>query len=57
MYINFIFIIQSPIFKGLHKDSLGNCDLFLDVKMENRVLGQIQKNTRHRTGTHFKTQL
>ena len=25
--------------------------------MENRVLGQIQKNIRYKTGTHFKTQL
>ena len=37
------FSIQPLILKGLHMDSLEIFDLFLDVKMENGVSGQIQK--------------
>ena len=48
------FLIQPLLLKGLNKDSLEICDLSWDVKMENDVLGKIQKNTRHKTGTHFK---
>ena len=37
------FIIQPLLLKGLDEDSLEICGLFWDVKMENGVLGLIQK--------------
>ena len=52
-----IFPIQPILLKGIHIYSLVICDLFLDVKMENEVFGQIQKDTLHKTGTNFKTQI
>ena len=38
-----VFSIQPLLLKGVHIYSLGIHELFLDVKMENGVFGQIQK--------------
>ena len=41
--IDISFLIPLILPKNLHKDSLKICELFLDVKMENGLLGKIQK--------------
>ena len=51
----FYFFIQTLLLKGLHKYSLGNYELFLDVKMENGVF-YTYKKARNKTATHFRTQ-
>ena len=53
----YLFFIQPILPKGLHKYSLEILELLSDVKMENGFFGKIQKDTRHKMGTHFKTQL
>ena len=57
MDIRTYFSIQRLLLKGIYLDCLKIFDLFWDIKMENGVLGETQKNTRHKMGTHFKTQL
>ena len=50
------FSIQPPLLKVLHKDFLKIREIFGYVKMENGFLDNTKK-TRHKTGTHFETQL
>ena len=55
MYIGF-FLFDPYLFKAITY-YLQTGELFWNVKMENEIFGQLQKNTRHKTGTYFKTQL
>ena len=41
--------------KGLHKDPLNICELFLYAKIKNWLFGNSPKNQRHKTGTRFTT--
>ena len=55
-YQNLFFSIKLLLLKGIQIYSFNISEILWDVKIENGVLIQIQKNTRHKMGTHFKTQ-
>ena len=56
IYFDWCQIFLIDVKNILHKDPLGIRERFWDVKMENRFRNNT-KNTRHKTGTHFKIQL
>ena len=53
--VKFYFSIQPLLLKGLNIYSFEICELFWYIKIENWVLGQLQKNTRYKTGTYLRT--
>ena len=56
-YISFSIIIKPLLLKGIHEDSLKNCDIFWYIKTEKGVLGGNLKYYKHKTGTYFPQQL
>ena len=52
--VRFYFMVQPLLPKGIHKDSLEMCELFLDVKMKNGVFGLIQKTPDTKRARIFK---
>ena len=42
--VKFYFSIHPLLLKGLHIYYFEICELFLDIKIENGVLGQLQKH-------------
>ena len=53
-WVSRLFFIKLLLLKGIRKDTLDICGLFWDVKTENKVIGQLQKYTRHETGMLFE---